>query len=69
MPAKSILPFIILGLGFLWFGACEWIRRRALKRPGATRPEGNAEPLALVGILGLLLCMIVAGFVAAAKWL
>jgi hypothetical protein len=67
MPKKSLLPFLILGLGFIWAGLCEWLRRRSLAR----RQDSDLAPGThqLVGMAGLLLCMIAAGVAAYLKWM
>ncbi len=65
MNKKSLLPFLILGLGFVWAAFFEWLRRRSVAASG-TEP-GN-QMLTLTGMGGLLVCMIAAGVVAYLKW-
>ncbi|HEV7402079.1 MAG TPA: hypothetical protein VGO11_04100 [Chthoniobacteraceae bacterium] len=59
MSPKSLLPFILLGCGFVWMAFFAWWRRRST--PGS-------EYLSLVGAVGLLLFMIAAGIAAYVKW-
>jgi len=62
MPKKSILPFIVLFSGFVWYALFAWLRRR--KGVAAQ----TADPLLLWGALGLLALMIAAGIAAVIEW-
>jgi len=62
MPKKSLLPFIVLAGGFVWYGIFAWLRRR--KGVGIQ----TADPLLLWGVLGLLAAMITAGIFAVLQW-
>jgi len=68
MPEKSLLPFIILGLGFVWAAFFEWLRRRSSPPPSNANPSPGGQHLVLAGMGGLLLCMIAAAVAAYLKW-
>lgn len=68
MPEKSLLPFIILGLGFVWAGLCEWIRRRFSSPSIANGTVPGTQNFVLLGMGGLLFCMIAAAVAAYIKW-
>jgi len=68
MPEKSLLPFIILGLGFVWAALFEWLRRRSAPPSSDGSVAPSAQHLVLVGMGGLLLCMIAAAVAAKMKW-
>jgi hypothetical protein len=68
MPKKSLLPFIILGSGFVWFGLCAWIRRRLSRPDPASGVTPGTPALVLAGVAGLIVCMIAAAVVAYVKW-
>ena len=68
MPEKSLLPFIILGLGFVWAGLCEWLRRRFSPPSSDGSMAPGTQQFMLLGMGGLLLCMIAAAVAAYVKW-
>jgi hypothetical protein len=68
MPEKSLLPFALLGAGFLWSAICEWLRHKSARKHVADGSVPTSDYLTLVGIAGLLIFMVAAAIAAYVKW-
>ena len=68
MPEKSLLPFVLLGAGFLWAGIFEWLRQRFAKKQAVNGTAPANHHLTLVGMAGLLFFMTAAAIAAYMKW-
>ncbi len=68
MGKKSLLPFLILGAGFVWMAVCEWLRKRSQQPGGADPAAPQSQRFLLIGAAGLMVCMIAAAIAAYVKW-
>lgn len=69
MSEKSLLPFLILGLGFVWMGLFKWLRHRAQAKPPTETPAQDPQHFDLLGVAGLFVCMTAAAVTAYVKWM
>lgn len=68
MSDKSILPFVILFAGFAWYAVFAWLQRRANANAPTTTGTTPVPTMSLVGALGLLVAVTVAGVSAYRLW-
>jgi hypothetical protein len=66
MPKKSIVPFLVLLSGFVWYALFAWLQRRS---PTKSDSDESVPMLTAAGAVGLLLCVLGAAIAASRLWL
>jgi hypothetical protein len=66
MSRGSLIPFVVLGAGFVWYGLFAWLRRRL---PAEPKPNSlTPQQMVLWGLAGLVAAMMAAAAAAMVLW-